>query len=116
MKHRKEFLMDESTLNYLEKVRDQNHLPTLASALAKVIQEHEHRNDIQASKILVEQLAKQVAKELDAPLTRIQSGVNNADRSAAATLALLSRNIDTVQRDEKQLQKVLRCLENDSET
>lgn len=116
MKHRKEFLMDDSTINYLENFREQNHLPTLASALAKVIREHEHRKDVQASKALVEQLAKQISKELEGPLTQIRISVNDADRSAATVLALLSRYFDSVQRDDSRLQKVLQLLEEHSET
>lgn len=90
VKHRKEFLLDESTLSYIEKFKDTNHFSSLTSALAEIIQEHQHRNDVQASKVLVEQLAKQVAKELEAPLTRIRLGVNNADRNSDITLLVLN--------------------------
>ena len=44
----------------------------------------------QASKVLVEQLAKQVAKELESTLTRIRLGTNNADRNSDIIILLLN--------------------------
>ncbi|WP_283606918.1 MULTISPECIES: hypothetical protein [Faecalispora] len=90
MKKRKEFLLDESTLEYLQRYRDEKHLPSLAAALAGVVDDHKHKNDVPATRVLVESLAKQVAEELKDPLTRIRLGSNNADRNSEVILLLLN--------------------------
>jgi len=93
MKHRKEFLLDESTISYLQQYKDEKHLPTLAAALTGIIDDHEHKNDISATKILVDSLATQVAEELKDTLTRIRLGSNNADRNSEVILLLLNSMI-----------------------
>lgn len=90
MKKRKEFLLDESTLKYLQNYKDEKHLSSLAAALAGVVDDHKHKNDISATKLLVESLAKQVAEELKDSLTRIRLGSNNADRNSEVILLLLN--------------------------
>lgn len=90
MKHRKNFYLDDSTIAYVGKFQDDNHLATFTAALTEIVQEHQHRNDISASKVLVEELSKQVAKELENPLTRIRLGVNNADRNSDIILMLVN--------------------------
>lgn len=90
MKHRKNFYLDDSTISYIEKFQDEKHLPTFTAALAEIIQEHQHKSDVPATKVLVEELSKQVAKELDSSLTRIRLGVNNADRNSDIILMLLN--------------------------
>ena len=90
MKKRREFLVDESTLAILEQYRDENHLRSLAEALARIVDEHKHRHDIPATKILMEGIAKQVAEELSDTLTRIRLGANNADRNSDIILMLLN--------------------------
>ena len=90
MKRRKNFYLDDSTITYVEKYKDANHCSNFTAALEKIISEHQHRNDVQASKILVEQLAKQVAKELDPALTRIRLGANNADRNSDIILMMVN--------------------------
>lgn len=93
MKHRKEFLLDESTISYLQQYKDEKHSPTLAAALAGIIDDHKHKNDIPATKVLVDSLAKQVAEELKDTLTRIRLGSNNADRNSEVILLLLNSMI-----------------------
>jgi hypothetical protein len=94
MKHRKEFLLDGSTITSLEKYRDENHLPTLTAALSEIVDRFTHRNDIPATELIVHELAKQVAHELkDAlsdTLTRIRLGTNNADRNSDIIILLLN--------------------------
>lgn len=90
MKQRKEFLLDESVIKYLQQVQEKNDLPSLAAALTKVIREHEHRNDVPATKVLVDALSKGVAEELKDTLTRIRLGTNNADRNSDVILLLLN--------------------------
>lgn len=90
MKKRKEFLLDESTLEYLQRYKGEKHLPSLAAALAGVVDDHKHKNDVSATRVLVESLAKQVAEELKDSLTRIRLGSNNADRNSEVILLLLN--------------------------
>lgn len=90
MKQRKEFLLDPSVIEYLEKVKSENDSSSLAAALTKVIRDHEHRNDVPATKVLVDALSKGVAEELKDTLTRIRLGTNNADRNSDIILMLLN--------------------------
>ena len=83
-------MLDESVIKYLQQVQEKNDLPSLAAALTKVIREHEHRNDVPATKVLVDALSKGVAEELKDTLTRIRLGTNNADRNSDVILLLLN--------------------------
>lgn len=90
MKSRHEFLLDESTLEYLEKYKEEHHMRTLVAAFTDIIEKRKHRNDIPATKILMEGIAKQVAAELSDTLTRIRLGTNNADRNSDIIVMLLN--------------------------
>mgnify|MGYP000925799720 FL=1 len=90
MKHRKEFLLDESTIALLESYRDENHLPTLTATLSEIIDKFSHRNDIPATDILVQGIAREVKNELSDTLTRIRLGSNNADRNSDIIIMLLN--------------------------
>ncbi|WBY63689.1 hypothetical protein [Thermocaproicibacter melissae] len=90
MKQRKEFLLDKSTIAYLEKYRDEHHLQTMTAALTKIIDEHRHRNDIDTTEIIIQHIAKRVGELLDDKLTRIRLGVNNADRNSDIIIMLLN--------------------------
>lgn len=118
MKQRKEFLLDESTINYLQKYRDEKHLPTLAAALSGIIDDHKHKNDVSATKILVDSLAKQVAEELKDTLTRIRLGSNNADRNSEVILLLLNSMISytgfksLIEKETPQLTQAKQIMQN----
>lgn len=90
MKKRKTIYYDQSSIEYVEKFRDEHHLPNFSSSVAAIIDEHKHRNDIPATKILMDGIAKQVAAELSDTLTRIRLGANNADRNSDIILMLLN--------------------------
>lgn len=90
MKRRKEFLLDESTIALIEKFRDERHLQTLTAALTAIVEEHAHQNDVPATQYFIEELSKQIAKQLNAALTRIRLGVNNADRNSDIIIMLLN--------------------------
>ncbi|HEX3018089.1 MAG TPA: hypothetical protein VHP31_09605 [Caproicibacter sp.] len=90
MRKRKNFYFEESSLEYIEKYRSEHHLPNFTAALTEIIEDHKHRNDIPATKILIEGIAKQVADELSDTLTRIRLGANNADRNSDIIIMLLN--------------------------
>lgn len=90
MKKRKNFRLDDSTVTILEQYRDEKHLRSLTEALEAIVDEHKHRSDIPATKVLMEGIAKQVAEELSDTLTRIRLGANNADRNSDIILMLLN--------------------------
>lgn len=90
MKQQKNFRLDDATLFYIQSYRIKNHLANDTAALTQIIEDHKHRNDVPATKILVESLAKQVAEELKDSLTRIRLGSNNADRNSEVILLLLN--------------------------
>ena len=90
MKRRKEFLLNESTINVLKQYQDERHLQTMTEALSEIVDEHKHRNDIDTTEIVVKEIAKQVAEKLSNALTRIRLGTNNADRNSDIILMLLN--------------------------
>jgi hypothetical protein len=90
MKRRKEFYLDESTISYLEQYKDERHCRSLAAALAGVVDEHSHRNDISPTKILINELSTQITDKMKDTLTRIRLGTNNADRNSEVILLLLN--------------------------
>lgn len=90
MKKRKEFLLDESTLAYLEKFRDEKHCPSLTAALSLIVDDHRHRNDIDTTAVVIQQIAEKVTELLSDKLTRLRLGVNNADRNSDIIIMLLN--------------------------
>ena len=90
MKKRKEFLLNESTINVLKQYQDERHLRTMTEALTEIVDEHRHRDDIDATGTVVKEIAKQVAGELSDVLTRIRLGSNNADRNSDIIIMLLN--------------------------
>jgi cell division protein ZapA (FtsZ GTPase activity inhibitor) len=90
MKTRKNLYYDESTLDYIQKYKDEHHLPTLTAAIASIVDEHRHRNDIDTTEVVIQHIARRVAELLDDKLTRIRLGVNNADRNSDIIIMLLN--------------------------
>lgn len=90
MKIRKEFLLDESILAYLEKYKDEKHCPTLTATLSLIIDEHRHRNDIDTTAVVIQQIAEKVTELLSDKLTRLRLGINNADRNSDIIVMLLN--------------------------
>lgn len=90
MKHQKNFRLDDATLTYIQNFRINKHLANDTAALMQILEEHQHRNDIPATKVLVDALSKGVAEELKDTLTRIRLGTNNADRNSDIILMLLN--------------------------
>lgn len=90
MKRRKEFLLDESTIAYLEKYRDEKHCHTMTAALAGIVDDHRHRNDIDTTAVVIQQIAEKVTELLSSKLTRLRLGVNNADRNSDIIVMLLN--------------------------
>ena len=90
MKERKNLYYDESTLDYIQKYKDEHHLPTMTSAIASIVDEHSHRNDIDTTSIVIQQIAEKVTELLSDKLTRLRLGVNNADRNSDIIIMLLN--------------------------
>ena len=90
MKRRKEFLLDESTIRYMEQYKDERHIGSLAGAFAGIVEDHRHKNDVPATKYLVDELSSQVVEKLSDVLTRIRLGTNNSDRNSEIILLLLN--------------------------
>ena len=90
MKHRKEFLLDEFTIAYLEKYRDEKHCQTVTEALSAIVEDHRHRNDIDTTAVVIQQIAEKVTGLLSDKLTRLRLGINNADRNSDIIVMLLN--------------------------
>ena len=90
MKTRKNLYYDDSTLNYIQKYQDEHHLPTLTSAVASIVDDHRHRNDIDTTSVVIQQIAEKVTELLSDKLTRLRLGVNNADRNSDIIIMLLN--------------------------
>ena len=90
MKHRKEFLLDEFTIAYLEKYRDEKHCQTVTEALSAIVEDHRRRNDIDTTAVVIQQIAEKVTELLSDKLTRLRLGVNNADRNSDIIVMLLN--------------------------
>jgi hypothetical protein len=90
MKTRKNLYYDQSTLDYIQKYKDEHHLPTLTSAIASIVDDHRHRNDIDTTAVVIQQIAEKVTELLSDKLTRLRLGVNNADRNSDIIIMLLN--------------------------
>ena len=90
MKARKNLYYDKSTLDYIQKYQDEHHLPTMTSAIASIVDDHRHRNDIDTTAVVIRQIAEKVTELLSDKLTRLRLGVNNADRNSDIIIMLLN--------------------------
>lgn len=90
MKERKNLYYDKSTLDYIQKYKDEHHLQTLTSAIASIVDDHKHRNDIDTTAVVIQQIAEKVTELLSDKLTRLRLGVNNADRNSDIIVMLLN--------------------------
>ena len=90
MKVRKNLYYDKSTLDYIQKYKDEHHLQTLTSAIASIVDDHKHRNDIDTTAVVIQQIAEKVTELLSDKLTRMRLGVNNADRNSDIIVMLLN--------------------------
>lgn len=90
IKIRKEFLLDEPTLQYITNYKAEGHFPSLTSALASIVDDHKHRNDIDTTDYVIKKIAAEVVEMLNSKLTRIRLGVNNADRNSDIIIMLLN--------------------------
>lgn len=90
MKARKNLYYDKSTLDYIQQYQDEHHLPTMTSAIASIVDDHRHRNDIDTTSVVIQQIAEKVTELLSDKLTRLRLGVNNADRNSDIIIMLLN--------------------------
>lgn len=61
----------------------------MTAALAGIVDDR-HRNDIDTTAVVIQQIAEKVMELLSDKLTRIRLGVNNADRSSDIIVMLLN--------------------------
>lgn len=83
-KTRKEFRLNYTTIETLNKIKESYGLPSTTAALEKVVENFSSTDDF------AKRIAKEVALLLNKPLTRIRLGTNNADRNSEVTLLLLN--------------------------
>lgn len=89
-KKRKEFHLENETLEYLKEMQEAYNFSNASKTLEKIIEEHRDKNASINIDDFSKKLAKEVALLLNKPLTRIRLGTNNADRNSEVTLLLLN--------------------------
>ena len=90
MKRKKTLYLDDTTIDYIKKFSDDVHAPSFSAALATVVDEYKHRDDIDATDYVIKKIAAEVVEMLNNKLTRIRLGVNNADRNSDIIIMLLN--------------------------
>lgn len=62
----------------------------MTAALAGIVDDHRHRNDIDTKAVVIQQIAEKVTGLLSDKLTRLRLGINNADRNSDISVMLLN--------------------------
>ena len=62
----------------------------MTAALTDLVDDHRHRNDIDTTAVVIQQIAEKVTELLSDKLTRLRLGVNNADRNSDIIVMLLN--------------------------
>lgn len=100
MKKRKEFLLPEDVLQYIEDYRKKNYIKTQTEAFCKIVGDHKEKNDNEVAKVILQFLSEEITEklmiameetyQLKNTLTRIRLGTNNADRNSDVILLLIN--------------------------
>lgn len=86
---RKEYKLDEKYIEYIEEVRENNHLKYNSEALGLIIREHKNNSDI-TTEIMIKLIGEKIAEQLKVELLGIKKASNETDKNTQILIELFN--------------------------
>lgn len=86
---RKEYRLDEKYIEYIEEVKEKNHLKYNSEALELIIREHRNNSDI-TTEVMINLIGEKLSEKLKAELLGIKKASNEPDKNTQIIIELLN--------------------------
>lgn len=86
---RKEYRLDEKYIEYIEEVKEKNHLKYNSEALELIIREHRNNSDI-TTEVMINLIGEKLSEKLKAELLGIKKASNESDKNTQIIIELLN--------------------------
>ena len=86
---RKEYKMTEKNVEYIEEVKEKNHLKYSSEALDLIIREHRQNSDI-TTEAMIKIIAKEVADQIKGDMKEIKNVSNDTDRNTQILIEMIN--------------------------
>ena len=86
---RKEYRLDEKYIEYIEEVKEKNHLKYNSEALELIIREHRNNSDI-TTEVMINLIGEKLSEKLKTELLGIKKASNESDKNTQIIIELLN--------------------------
>lgn len=88
-REKKMFVVSKENLNYIEEVKEKNHLKYNSEALELIIREHQNNSDI-TTEVMIKLIGEKLAEQLKYELLGIKKASNEADKNTQIIIELFN--------------------------
>lgn len=88
-REKKMFVVSKENLNYIEEVKEKNHLKYNSEALELIIREHRNNSDI-TTEVMINLIGEKLSEKLKAELLGIKKASNESDKNTQIIIELLN--------------------------
>lgn len=88
-REKKMFVVSKENLNYIEEVKEKNHLKYNSEALELIIREHKNNSDI-TTEVMINLIGEKLSEKLKAELLGIKKASNESDKNTQIIIELLN--------------------------
>lgn len=89
IRKRKDYMISEKNIEYIEEVKEKNNLKYNSEALDLIIREHRQNSDI-TTEAMIKIIAKEVSDKIKFDIRGIKKSSNDADRNTQIILELIN--------------------------
>ncbi|MBS6503422.1 MAG: hypothetical protein KH415_17690 [Clostridium sp.] len=88
-REKKMFVVSKENLNYIEEVKEKNHLKYNSEALELIIREHRNNSDI-TTEVMINLIGEKISEKLKVELLGIKKASNESDKNTQIIIELLN--------------------------
>lgn len=88
-REKKMFVVSKENLNYIEEVKEKNHLKYNSEALELIIREHRNNSDI-TTEVMINLIGEKLSEKLKGELLGIKKASNESDKNTQIIIELLN--------------------------
>lgn len=88
-REKKMFVVSKENLNYIEEVKEKNHLKYNSEALELIIREHRNNSDI-TTEVMINLIGEKLSEKLKTELLGIKKASNESDKNTQIIIELLN--------------------------
>lgn len=89
VREKKMFVVSKKNLNYIEEVKEKNHLKYNSEALELIIREHRNNSNI-TTEVMINLIGEKLSEKLKAELLGIKKASNESDKNTQIIIELLN--------------------------